>query len=65
VTEPLNTPPLDDSVLDQANEADAQEQALAATEGDDSAPVTTSAEVDDFDAAEQGRVVELDQEEYR
>ena len=33
-TQPLDTPPLDDSVLSQANEADAQEQALAATEGD-------------------------------
>jgi hypothetical protein len=59
------TEPIDESVLDQANEADAQEQAQSTTDGDDSVAVSTSDEVDSYDAAEQGRVVELDQEEYR
>ncbi len=59
------TEPIDESTLDRADEADVQEQSLAAVEADEPAPVSTSDEVDPFDAAEQGRVVDLDREEYR
>jgi hypothetical protein len=63
------TEPVDPSVLEQANEADvqeqAQEQAPDTPEGDEGVLASSSNEVDDFDASEQGRVVELDPEEYR
>jgi hypothetical protein len=48
-----------------ANEADVQEQVATASEPVVDTPVTESAEVDEFDAAEQGRPVELDEDEYR
>lgn len=59
------TEPIDPSVFDQANEVDVQEQALDTTEGDEPGTVRSSNEVDEFDAVEQGRTVELDPEEYR
>jgi hypothetical protein len=59
------TEPIDESVLDRADEADVQEQAQPTVEGDEAVAVSTSDEVDAYDAAEQGRPVELDQEEYR
>jgi hypothetical protein len=48
-----------------ANEADAQEQAEVVSNVDQRLEPTHSVEVDEFDAAEQSRVVELDPDEYR
>ena len=48
-----------------ASEADVQEQAEPVDEAELDTPVTQSAEVDEFDASEQGRPVDLDPDEYR
>ena len=48
-----------------ANEADLQEQAETVDEAELDSPVTESVEVDEFDASEQGRPVDLDPDEYR
>jgi hypothetical protein len=51
-----------------ADEADVQEQAHDVTddrEADAAVAATTSLEVDEFDATEQARSVELDPDEYR
>lgn len=49
----------------EASEADVQEQAESLTDAETTTPTTDSVEVDEFDAAEQGRPVDLDPDEYR
>ena len=49
----------------EASEADVQEQSETVTDVEADLPTTDSAEVDEFDAAEQGRAVDLDPDEYR
>jgi hypothetical protein len=49
----------------EANEADLQEQAEPVEETEPVATRSASVEVDEFDAAEQGREVDLDPDEYR
>jgi hypothetical protein len=49
----------------EASEADVREQAETVTDAETDAPRTDSVEVDEFDAAEQGRPVDLDPDEYR
>ena len=49
----------------EASEADVQEQAEPVGDVEVDAPASRSAEVDEFDAAEQGRPVDLDPDEYR
>jgi hypothetical protein len=61
MTETPNFSPLDTD----ATEADVQEQAEPVTEVEIELPPTESVEVDEFDAAEQGREIELDPDEYR
>jgi len=54
------------SALDtDATEADVQEQAEPITDVEADLPPTESVEVDEFDAAEQGRPIQLDPDEYR
>jgi hypothetical protein len=48
-----------------ANEADVQEQSEDVAEVESVVPRSESVEVDEFDAAEQGRAIELDPDEYR
>ncbi|HSP38429.1 MAG TPA: hypothetical protein VLR26_11810 [Frankiaceae bacterium] len=54
-----------DQSRSEATEADIQERSEDVTEIADADSPTTSLEVDEFDAAEQGRSVELDPDEYR
>ena len=62
MTDPTGPQPLGDT---DANEADVQEQSEDVTEVESSTPRTESIEVDEFDAAEQGRPIDLDPDEYR
>jgi hypothetical protein len=55
-------PPLNAS---DANEADVREQATDVSEVAAEEAPTASLEVDEFDASEQGRPVDLDPDEYR
>jgi hypothetical protein len=56
----------DFSSLDaDATEADVQEQNESVTDAEGDQEPTSSVEVDEFDAAEQGRTIELDPDEYR
>jgi hypothetical protein len=62
LTEPGDLQPLGDT---DANEADVQEQAEDVTEPESISPRRGSLEVDEFDAGEQGRPIDLDPDEYR
>jgi hypothetical protein len=57
--------PQNSSLDAEASEADVQEQAVTVADVEADLPSTGSAEVDEFDAAEQGRAVDLDPDEYR
>ena len=48
-----------------ADAADVQEQSESVTDVEVDLPPTESVEVDEFDAAEQGRAIDLDPDEYR
>lgn len=48
-----------------ANEADVQEQTATVDDVETVLEPSGTAEVDEFDAAEQGRTIELDPDEYR
>jgi hypothetical protein len=59
---PRPTAPLEPT---DANEADVQEQAETVGDVETVVEPSGTGEVDEFDAAEQGRAIDLDPDEYR